>query len=333
MTGLAVRLVMRLPPLRGVPRQRPHRWLVHRPEPLMHARCCTGPLQARRRRHVQRRAVPACPPPWPGERNRADCLAWPRTAHTTPCGRNKPRSPVQRYDTLTAPVVYPSPRPPPHLCNWVSGRELGMLLSALVVPPLLSQHSAFLLGAGLTSCKTALADVVTQHVVQGRPINSLDVRRVAIFAIYGLIYLGCVQYLLYSVVFPRIFPRAATFAALPFAAKLRDLPGQRTVICQVALDQGLHWPFFAIPAFHLVKACGEGVNPHAALLAMRSVWLSDVRACWAVWVPAGLINFSFMPVSLRVTFAAFVSFWYTCFVSWRRGAPSSSSGSSGQCSS
>ena len=181
--------------------------------------------------------------------------------------------------------------------------------------------SAFLFGVGLTSLKTALADVWTQRVILKRSLAALDRRRVLIFAAYGLCYLGLVQYWLFVLAFPALFPSAAMFAALPLAAKLGDHRGQRAVVCQVALDQAIHWPFFAIPMFHIFKGLVERRSLLASLRSCRAVWFSDVKACWAVWVPAGLINFSCMPLSLRVPFTALVSFGYTSFVSYRRGSP------------
>ena len=73
--------------------------------------------------------------------------------------------------------------------------------------------------------------------------------------------------------------------------------------------------------FHVFKGFGERRSVGASLKSCRDVWASDVKACWAVWVPACLVNFSCMPISLRVPFAALVSFGYTAFVSFRRGAP------------
>ena len=170
----------------------------------------------------------------------------------------------------------------------------------------LSSGAAFLFGVSLTSFKTALADAWTQRVIERKLMKDVDLRRVGIFALYGLLYLGAVQYCLWAILFPRLFPGAAT---------------TRSVLCQVAIDQGLHWPFAAIPAFHIMKGLGERRSVLSSLRSCREVWWEDVKACWAVWVPAGLINFSAMPIALRVPFAAFVSFGYTAFVSFRRGAP------------
>lgn len=186
---------------------------------------------------------------------------------------------------------------------------------------MVQQQQQLMLGVGLTATKTALADLATQRLAEQKPWPEVDMRRTTIFALYGLIYLGLVQYGIYSVLFPRLFPLAQSFAALPLAEKLVDRAGQRTVLMQVALDQGIHWPMIAIPFFHLFKGLGEERGPIHSLRCCRAVWLSDIKACWAVWVPACLLNFSLMPVDMRVHFAAFISFGYTCLVSWRRGTP------------
>mmetsp|Transcript_24083 Transcript_24083/g.95607 ORF Transcript_24083/g.95607 Transcript_24083/m.95607 type:complete len:266 (+) Transcript_24083:1091-1888(+) len=199
-----------------------------------------------------------------------------------------------------------------------------------------------LFGSSLTSVKTAAADVLAQRLQKGRKFGAqgLDARRVGIFASYGFCYLGAVQYCWYSIAFPRLFPHAEAFAALPFSEKLRDLAGWRAVAGQVVLDQGVHWPLVAIPTFYLFKQAGEhdwASRPSAAksrpptrtwthlartaLRKCRRNWRSDVVACWAIWVPACIFNFSVCPVDMRVPFAALVSFVYTAIVSWRRGKP------------
>lgn len=185
----------------------------------------------------------------------------------------------------------------------------------------LAQQQQLMLGVGLTATKTALADLACQRLAEQKSWPEIDTRRTAIFALYGLLYLGFVQYGIYSILFPKLFPLAHSFAALPLAEKLVDRAGQRTVLMQVILDQGIHWPIFAIPAFHIFKGMGEERGPISSLRSCRAVWLSDIKACWAIWVPACLLNFSLMPIELRVHFAAFVSFGYTCLVSWRRGTP------------
>lgn len=78
-------------------------------------------------------------------------------------------------------------------------------------------------GAGLSCVKTSGSDLLVQKVVEQR--DTVDWKRNAAFGTFGLIYLGGVQYGLYVNVFQKLFPRAAAFAALPLAAKLKDVKG------------------------------------------------------------------------------------------------------------
>ena len=45
----------------------------------------------------------------------------------------------------------------------------------------------------------------------------------------------------------------------------------------------------------------------------------DMVACWKLWVPMQCLNFSIVPVHLRVPFAASVSFAWSCILSALRG--------------
>lgn len=45
----------------------------------------------------------------------------------------------------------------------------------------------------------------------------------------------------------------------------------------------------------------------------------NLKALWAVWVPSQLINFSVVPLHLRVPFVAFVSFTWCVILSLMRG--------------
>lgn len=176
-----------------------------------------------------------------------------------------------------------------------------------------------LFGVGLTSVKTVAADLLTQKAALRRPWREVDVRRMGVFAMYGALYLGAVQYFLFMHAYPAILPRANHFAALPFSAKLRDGRGLASVLAQVALDQGLHWPLSAIPCFYLFKGLGEQIPLATTWAALRDNWPSDVLACWAFWLPADTISFGILPLHWQVPFAAVVSFAYTAFVSFRRG--------------
>ena len=178
----------------------------------------------------------------------------------------------------------------------------------------------FVFGSSLTCIKTVCSDVVVQTQVEKRA--SPDLRRAGIFALYGFLYLGAVQYGLWSRVYPSLFPRVEAFAALPVRAKLADRRGAVQLAGQILVDQGLHWPLSAIPAFYFCKMVGETGRARSLdfLRAYRANWRSDVATCWAIWVPAEAITFGTLPIAYQVPFAALVSFGYTALVSFRRGA-------------
>ena len=93
-----------------------------------------------------------------------------------------------------------------------------------------------------------------------------------IFGLWGLAYLGGVQYCLYSFVFPRAFPGAVKFIEAPLRAKLRDTQGMLTVAKQVFFDQFIHHPFVLFPTFYLVKGAVESDSPTESLAKCKANW-------------------------------------------------------------
>ena len=86
-------------------------------------------------------------------------------------------------------------------------------------------------GAGVSCIKTSGSDLLVQKIVEQR--EEVDWKRNIAFGSFGLLYLGGVQYSLYVNIFQRIFPGAASFAAKPFAQKIRDVKGLGAMFGQV----------------------------------------------------------------------------------------------------
>ena len=184
----------------------------------------------------------------------------------------------------------------------------------------------FAFGVGISCAKTVAADATAQLYVEGR--DTLDKRRSAVFAMWGALYLGGVQYFIYNILLPRwLFPSAAAYVAKPVAERLKDRAGQITVVKQVALDQFIHHPFILFPCFYCVKefvergAAFDSDAARDALSKYRTNMLEDLKACWATWVPAFLFNFSINPLWARIPFVAVVSFGFTTYFSFLRGKP------------
>lgn len=188
----------------------------------------------------------------------------------------------------------------------------------------LTAQRPFSFGVAISTVKTGAADYIAQMYIEER--QTLDRTRSAVFLMWGAVYLGGVQYLIYSHLFPRVlFPSAATFVAKPFAERLADRAGQQVVAQQVALDQFLHHPLVLFPCFYIVKEHVE-LSATPALSVARTglqkyatnVW-DDCLFCWRTWVPAFFVNFSVCPIHMRIPFVAAVSFGFTAFFSIRRG--------------
>eukprot|EP00618_Florenciella_parvula_P008329 CAMPEP_0119484014 /NCGR_PEP_ID=MMETSP1344-20130328/11156_1 /TAXON_ID=236787 /ORGANISM="Florenciella parvula, Strain CCMP2471" /LENGTH=278 /DNA_ID=CAMNT_0007518547 /DNA_START=316 /DNA_END=1149 /DNA_ORIENTATION=+ len=96
-----------------------------------------------------------------------------------------------------------------------------------------------LFGCAVTTLKTASADIFTQKVIQKKP--TVDLKRVGLFATFGLLYMGAFQYGLYNFAYTRMFPAAANFASYPLRQKLTDGRGAAAVCGKVAFDQLVHW--------------------------------------------------------------------------------------------
>ena len=177
-------------------------------------------------------------------------------------------------------------------------------------------------GIILSGVKTSASDLLVQTVVEQKSWQEIDWKRNAAFATFGFIYLGGVQYTLYVPIFGRLFPQAATFAAKPLKHKLKDIPGMINVGLQTFLDQCVHHPLLYFPAFYMTKELVMGDTPPnlpRVLQDYRQNMHEDLVALWKIWVPATVINFAFMPMHLRIPFAAGISMVWTCVLSAMRG--------------
>lgn len=103
---------------------------------------------------------------------------------------------------------------------------------------LLGNRYSWAVGTGSATVKTGLADVIVQKYIEKR--TRLDKRRCFLFTSWGFLWLGGVQYMLYSRVFIRIFPHAKSFVTKSWRQKLKDRQGQLAVLKQIGVDQFVH---------------------------------------------------------------------------------------------
>ena len=140
------------------------------------------------------------------------------------------------------------------------------------------------------------------------------------FASFGLVYLGCIQYSIYVPLFSRLFPSAEAFATAPLRVKLADFVGQRRMLAQVFFDQMLHHPILYFPTFYVLKEVVNGGEPINGLRKYRENVTEDLAALWKLWLPTTVINFSFLPMWGRIPWVATTSLVWTCILSYMRGS-------------
>ena len=186
----------------------------------------------------------------------------------------------------------------------------------------------WMVGVGSATLKTGTADILVQKFFEKR--EQIDRRRLFLFTSWGFLWMGCVQFYLYSRVFVRLFPNVTTFVAKPWRLKLHDRRGLRDLVSQISIDQFVHSPFFFFPVFYLVKDIVETQSESRRTL--RSHWSraldlyarnarEDLIRCWSFWIPAFAFNFSFCPIWMRLPFVSACSFFWTMGWSMTRGAP------------
>ena len=176
---------------------------------------------------------------------------------------------------------------------------------------------------GFGAAKTVAADALVQKCMERK--ETMDYRRLAVFFSFGFFQVGFVQYQLYVNAFGTLFRGAAGFAAAPLAAKLRDLRGLRDLANQVMLDQFLYHPFCYFPVFYMCKEIIEGEaetlveTAQCAIANYASNAAADLKALWQIFVPTAIVQFSVMPMHLRVPFAASIGFFWCGLLSFMRG--------------
>lgn len=169
-----------------------------------------------------------------------------------------------------------------------------------------AQRAPAVTGIVTTVVKTAAADAFAQLVVEKK--DKVDLKRNAMFCGFGFAYLGCWQYVLYAKMFPK------------WTLSITAIVGQRlTPPVLVFLDQMIHHPILYFPSFYLLRGAMEGQTASASLKSCSEDMPENLKSLWALWVPAQLINFTFVPVHLRIPFVAGVSFLWCIILSAMRG--------------
>jgi len=184
------------------------------------------------------------------------------------------------------------------------------------------EKHVFIFGVAVAGTKAALADACVQKRIE--KAKAMDWRRMKVFCLFGAAFCGVWQYFLYNRLFPRLVPDIDRFLALSFRQRLRDIQGLKGIAIQCSIDNFINNAIFYFPAFYTVKLYLEGsssLNPMIGVRRYMESWKEDLSSILIVWIPAQTFNFFFCPMWARVSFTALISFGFTAYVSFLRGAP------------
>ena len=184
----------------------------------------------------------------------------------------------------------------------------------------------FIFQLGIATVKTSGADLMAQVVVERKKFEEIDWKRNAIFVVFGFAYLGGFQYWLMVNKYRQWFPTMDRFAKLTMMQKLKDTAGILDAGKMVLFDICIHLPIMYFPTYYTVKefVSGSSWNPidwvkDGVLTKYRADMKEDLKAMVQLWGPSDCVQFV-LPIHIRMPFRHAVSFFWTAYVSFTRGA-------------
>ena len=188
-----------------------------------------------------------------------------------------------------------------------------------------AKENPFMFQLGVATVKTSAADLVAQVVAERKSLDEVDWKRNGIFVVFGFAYLGCFQYFLMVNKYRQWFPTMDRFAKLSFAEKLKDTAGIIDAGKMVLFDVIIHLPVMYFPTYYTVKEFvgGHSWNPvdwvKDGVTKYANNAKEDLTAMIQLWGPSDCIQFV-LPIHIRLPFRHIVSFFWTAYVSFTRGA-------------
>lgn len=184
-----------------------------------------------------------------------------------------------------------------------------------------------LTNAILATLKTWGADLLAQFMEcrhSGVPFQ-VNWRRNGVFAVFGLIYIGLVQWFLLVTVMSKLAPHAITFSNMSMEDKLRDFAGQADLVKQVFIDNMIFGTFLYFPVFYCIREVvtlgPQRDTVRNALGKYYKNMVPDNLASMAYWIPGDFLAFS-APMYMRLPVDHFLSFLWTVMLSLHRGTTS-----------
>jgi hypothetical protein len=188
-----------------------------------------------------------------------------------------------------------------------------------------AKENPFLFQLVIATTKTSGADLMVQTVVERKKCNEIDWTRNGIFVVFGFAYLGGFQYWIMVNKYRQWFPTMDRFGKLPLKEKLKDIPGMIDAAKMVLFDVFVHLPWMYFPSYYFCKEIVSGTTYNPIDWATNGIakytknMKEDLTAMIKLWGPADCVQFM-LPVHIRMPFRHIVSFGWTAFISFTRGA-------------
>ena len=81
------------------------------------------------------------------------------------------------------------------------------------------------------------------------------------------------------------------------------------------IEQFVYWSYFTNAYYHAVLGALQGFSVQRVYDRVADTLWDTLKAQWAFWIPAQLINFRFVPVRHQLNFVLVVSLFWTTFLS------------------
>jgi hypothetical protein len=121
------------------------------------------------------------------------------------------------------------------------------------------------------------------------------------------------------------FPTMDRFGTLSLSQKLRDKAGILDAIKMVIFDVTIHLPLMYFPSYYFTREFVSNPSNNPAdwlkdgLAKYKNNAKEDLTAMIKLWGPSDCIQFM-LPTHIRMPFRHMVSFFWTAYVSFTRGA-------------
>jgi len=200
----------------------------------------------------------------------------------------------------------------------VAGAGLGGgLLGVIQANPFSSQ-------VAIATAKTSVADLLTQRRVEKK--EKIDWNRNLSFVLFGGLYLGVIQWLLYVRLYQRLFGSAMMkFINQPLRQKLQNKAGLRALGGQIVLDLAVITPILYWPSLYIFKA---GLDQNlvslkdkmaSAFVMWKTNFIEDNLYMIGFWLVLDVFLYGFTPIYLRLPFNHIASFLWCLILSGLRG--------------